>query len=49
MEHSITCLSERAFAYEDVKQAQMLGERGVFFLFFSFFPSHPVGPQTGAG
>lgn len=34
MEHSITCLSECVFAYEDVKEAQMLGERGVF-----FFPS----------
>lgn len=42
MEHSITCLSECVFAYGDVKEAQMLGERGVFFFY-------PVGPQTGAG
>lgn len=33
MEYSITCLSECVVAYEDVKEAQMLGERGVFFFF----------------
>lgn len=34
MQHSITCLSECVFAYRDVKEAQMLGERGVLFFFF---------------
>lgn len=42
MEHSITCPSECVFTYEDVKEAQMLAERGVFFFFVCFFLFFPI-------